>query len=159
MGIWARMRNWRGCVSDGGKNCYMWTNTDYVSQPNLLRGHPLCQGYQSVSTSGSTILISLSLDPNWVTLWWNDWVSFHDCWTLLLYRLRVCPFAGDILHDHMGFFVHPSDINIISISVQRFSEVPQAGMTMGGPYEQSIVDSPARTCWEGVGVILKEFLD
>ena len=94
-----------------------------------------------------------------MALWWNDWVSFHDGRTLLLYRLRACRFAGNIVHVYTGFVFRPSDIDIISISVQRFSEVPQAGNAHGGPYGQSIFNSPPRSCWEGVGVILKEILN
>lgn len=63
------------------------------------------------------------------------------------------------MHVYTGFVFGPSDIDIISISVQRFSEVPQAGMTTGVPYGQSIFDSSPITCWEGVGVILKKILN
>ena len=62
----------------------------------------------------------------------------HFCCTAFGYaalQAMLCMFTR-------GFVFRPSDINIISISVQRFSELPEAGMTMGGPYGQSIFILP-----------------
>ena len=158
MAIWARMKNWRGCVSDGGKNCYMWTKTDDVSQPNLLRGPPLCQGSQGESTSGSTTSKSLSLDYNGVVLWCNGWVSFHEGWTPLLSAIGYASLQALFCMTTWVLSFRLSDIDIISISVQRFSEVLPVGTTMGGSHGQSIFDSSARTCWEGVGVNFRALL-
>ena len=79
----------------------------------------------------------------------------HFCCTVSWYATLQAIFGMITMRVVFQF----SDIDIISISVQRFSEVPQAGMTMGLPYGQSVFDFPATTCWEGVGVILKEYLN
>ena len=78
--------------------------------------------------------MSRSLDQNWVALWWDDWVSCHNGWTLLLFRPRVMYAAVQALFCMTAWVLHLvfSDIDIISISVQRFSEILRASMTIRG---------------------------